>query len=115
MNFAISKPGIATLAVFALAAWAGPASADQIIGYWCSPSGSQSIKVDHSSVVSPGGRTVEAQVRRHYLEFVIPQGEANAGAKFTADQLGEERISVKIISKGGTSTPEIWVPCKPIS
>lgn len=91
------------------------AHADQILGQWCAPGGTRSVKVDQATVVSPGGKTVPANITRHHVDFVMPDGEKDAGATFNADQLGDEQIRVTFIRKEGTSEPEIWTPCKPVS
>ena len=104
---------VCAAALVALAAL--PVRADEITGTWCAPGGGKSIKVEDPIVISPGGKQVRANLTRHHLDFVIPAGEANAGATFNADQLSDEAIRVTIISKSGTSAPEIWTPCKPIS
>jgi len=91
------------------------ALADQIPGHWCAPDGGRSIKVDHTSIVTPGGKTVQGNITRHHVDFVIPNGETDAGSTFNADQLSDEQIRVTIIRKDGTSPPEIWTPCKPVS
>jgi hypothetical protein len=92
-----------------------PARADQINGTWCAPGGGKSIRVEDASVISPGGKTVTANVVRHHVDFVIPPGEPDAGATFYADQLSDEQIRVTIKSKAGVTAPEIWTPCKPVS
>lgn len=99
------------LAGLCLPLMTGPVWADQIIGEWCPPSGSVSLIVKDYDDVSFAGQAVNASVRRHHVDFVIPDGHADAGATFDADQLNDEQIRVTI----GQKTPEIWTPCKPVS
>jgi hypothetical protein len=100
---------------FAIVMSCATARADQIPGHWCAPDGGRSIKIDYASIVTPGGKTVQGNITRHHVDFVIPDGEQDAGATFNADQLSDEQIRVTIVRKDGTSPPEIWTPCKPVS
>lgn len=109
------KPGSFALALILVTAASGAAHADQILGQWCAPGGGKSIRVEDASVISPGGKTVTANVVRHHVDFVVPPGEPDAGATFYADQLSDEQIRVTIKSKAGVTAPEIWTPCKPVS
>lgn len=90
------------------------ALADQIDGNWCSPTG-KTLSVDGPQVVTPGGSSVTANYDRHHVDFIIPKGEARAGERFVADQLGDEEIKVTIAGSAGAkiAKPEIWTPCKP--
>ena len=108
---------VAVIAV--IAAWlpATPAKADEITGWWCTPSGDKSIHVKYDgTITSPGGQTVAGNVRRHHLDFVIPAGETDAGATFSAEQLSDEKIRVTVLA-GGTPAGDavVWIPCKPVS
>ncbi|MCF6200060.1 MAG: hypothetical protein L3J67_11835 [Hyphomicrobiaceae bacterium] len=88
--------------------------ADQINGNWCAADG-RTISIDGPHVTTPAGNTVLAIHGRHHIDYLIPENETDAGHRFTADQLDDERISVQIIdSKTGQRSPaQIWVPCKP--
>ncbi len=88
-----------------------PASADQIVGEWCPPGGGMSLSVRNYDDVAFNGTAVKANVDRHHVDFVIPDGQPDAGASFDADQLNDEQIRVTI----GTKAAVIWTPCKPIS
>lgn len=91
-----------------------PVFADQINGNWCSPSG-QTLSINGADVVTPAGNHVSANHDRHHIDYQIPAGEPNAGDQFSADQLSDDEISVKI--SGGNppvaGASEIWTPCKP--
>lgn len=92
------------------------ALADRIDGTWCGPEG-KTLSVNGPSVTTPGGNGVVARYNRHHVDYEIPAGEANAGDRFSADQLNDEQIQVVVMPKsGGTaSSPEIWKSCVPIS
>lgn len=110
---------LSTLCVVVIAMLAAStisAMADQIDGTWCSPSG-QTLSIDGTNVVTPGGNSVVAQYDRHHIVYQIPDGEKGAGNRFAADQLNDEQIRVTISNESvpETGTPEIWTPCKQIS
>ncbi len=91
-----------------------PVYADQINGNWCSPSG-QTLSINGADVITPAGNQVNANHERHHIDYQIPASEPNAGDRFTADQLSDDEISVKII-KGKPpieGKSEIWTACKP--
>ncbi|MCP4933685.1 MAG: hypothetical protein GY927_05635 [bacterium] len=91
-----------------------PVFADQINGNWCSPSG-KTLSIDGAQVTTPYGNSVTANHDRHHIDYEIPAGEPNAGGQFSANQLSDEEISVKIV-KGKPPVEgksEIWTPCKP--
>ncbi len=90
------------------------ALADKIDGTWCSPSGKR-ISIDGPQVITPSGKTVVARYDRHHIDYVIPEGEPNAGNRFAADQLNEEQIRVSVVSEAKSQAPKIWTPCKQIS
>ncbi len=99
-----------------LAVSTSSAVADQIDGTWCSPSG-QTLSIDGSNVVTPGGNSVVARYDRHHIDYQIPEGEKGAGNRFAAEQLNDDQIRVTISSDGqpDSGAPEIWTPCKQIS
>lgn len=109
----LTRSALLALAILSLSTFA--ARADQILGTWCAPGGGRSVKVNDGTVVTPGGKSIPANVVRHHVDFVFPDGEPDAGSTFAAEQLNDEQIQVTIKSKSGTSAPEIWTPCKPVS
>ena len=90
------------------------AHADQINGNWCASNG-QTISIDGSQVITPFGNKVSANHDRHHIDYQIPAGEPNAGDQFTANQLSDDEIRVKIVGDKGPiqGKSEIWTPCKP--
>ncbi len=97
--------------VLSLAMTSAPAHADQIAGSWCPPGGGQSLVVRGHDDVALDGRAVKANVTRHHVDFVVPEGASDAGQRFSADQLNDDEIRVSI----GEKPAVIWTPCKPIS
>ena len=90
---------------------ASAAVADVITGAWCPPGGGRVLVVKNFNDVTFRSKMVKANVDRHNVDFVIPDGEPDAGQQFKANQLNDEQIRVTI----GKNAPEIWTPCKPIS
>lgn len=107
---------LCVLTIVMLAASTIGAAADQIDGTWCSPSG-QTLSIDGTKVVTPGGNSVVARYDRHHIDYLIPEGEQGAGDRFSADQMNDEQIRVTVLNRAQSKTgaPEIWTPCKPIS
>ena len=88
-----------------------PVMADEIIGEWCPTGGGRSVMIRDYTDVMFNGQTVKANVDRHHVDFVIPSGERDAGASFSAAQQNDEQIRVTI----GSKRTEVWTPCKPVS
>ena len=105
---------ICVLTTALIGAMIRPVFADQINGNWCSPSG-QTLSINGADVITPAGNHVSANHDRHHIDYLIPAGEPNAGKQFSADQLSDEEISVKIVNgkAPAESKSEIWTPCKP--
>jgi len=97
--------------VLSLAMTSVPAQADQIAGSWCPPGGGQSLVVRGHDDVVFDGQAVKANVDRHHVDFVVPDGAGDAGQRFSADQLNDNEIRVTI----GAKPAEVWTPCKPVS
>lgn len=89
------------------------AVADQIDGTWCSPSG-DSMTIEGSRVVTPGGRVVTGRYNRHHVDYEVPEGETDAGSRVSADQLNDEEIRVIVIAKDPSANEpsEIWTKCQ---
>jgi hypothetical protein len=89
------------------------AAADQIDGTWCSPSGA-SMTIEGSRIVTPGGRVITGRYNRHHVDYEVPEGEADAGNRLSADQLNDEEIRVIVIGKdpSANESSEIWTKCQ---
>lgn len=99
------------IVVMVLITLASPAGADAIPGDWCPPDGGRTLQITTSGDVTFAGKPVKAKVTQHNADFVIPDGETDVGARFSATQLNDNEIRVTIAGRA----PEIWTPCKPIS
>ena len=98
---------------FMLLATTTNAVADQIDGTWCSPSG-DSMTIEGSRIVTPGGHVVTGRYNRHHVDYEVPEGEAAAGSRVSADQLNGEEIRVIVIAKdpSASAPSEIWTKCQ---
>ena len=67
-----------------------------------------------SQIVTPGGQAVTGRYNRHHVDYEIPQGEADAGSHFSADQLNDEEIRVIVLGKdpAANKPSEIWTRCQ---
>lgn len=90
------------------------AHADQIDGTWCSPKG-ESMTIEGSNVVTPGGNKITANYDRHHVDYALPEGEENAGARLSADQLNDDNISVTLIRGGTAGAAVVWKRCEVVS
>lgn len=89
------------------------AAADQIDGTWCSPAGT-SMTIEGSQIVTPGGKAITGRYNRHHVDYEVPEGEANAGSLFSADQLNDDEIRVIVLGKDPSANKpsEIWTKCQ---
>ena len=103
---------IAGLAAIALAISSGIAHADQIDGTWCSPTG-ESITIEGPQAVIPSGNMIDGNYDRHHFDYVIPEGDVDAGAKVMADQIDDNTIRVAHSDRvqENTGASEIWIRC----
>ena len=78
-----------TGAANALLFWiAQPAFADAIDGDWCRADGKR-MTIRGPAIVTPGGQPTSGDYTRHSFSYVIPPGEAGAGATVSIQLLGE--------------------------
>lgn len=89
---------------------ATPAAADEISGDWCSEMGHH-VRIEGATIISPGGQETFGSYGRHAFEYVIPEGEADAGAWVLMRQQSEERV---IVTYDGEN-PQPWHRCQPVS
>ncbi len=89
------------------------AAADQIDGTWCSPAGT-SMTIEGSRIVTPGGKAITGRYNRHHVDYEVPEGEANAGSRVSADQLNDDEIRVIVLGKDPSANKpsEIWTKCQ---
>lgn len=90
-----------------------PALADKIDGNWCYSDG-RTMSIDGPAIVTPGGTKTTGEYERHRFRYVVPQGEADAGALVVMVLFDEETVEVTTAaatSAGGGRT-EVWKRCK---
>ena len=103
---------IASLLV-AIAA-APPAGADAIDGDWCHKDGRR-VFIDRPTIVTPGGKRMEGDYRRHQFYYTVPGGERDAGSKVAMEQLDDD--TVHVITGAGPETTvkgpvQTWHQCR---
>lgn len=90
---------------------AAPAGAHTILGQWSDPEGQRRFVIKGVGDVTLNGKAVGADVDQHHLGLVLPQGEADTGARLRANQITEDEIRVTI----GSGAEQTWRTCKPLS
>ncbi len=86
---------------------AAPASADQIDGNWCH--GLLHLSIDGPSIVTPGGIKMTGVYDRHGFQYVVPDGEPDAGATITMVQRHDALM--QLTSSLTPDTVQDWSPC----
>ena len=99
--------GIACLALFGLPS---VALADAIDGDWCHASGKR-MSIRGPAIVTPGGQQTQGDYSRHFFSYVIPPGEAGAGATVSITLLSEYLAQAR---HGSADAPlQEWRRCQP--
>ena len=70
---------------------AGGARADAIDGNWCGPEG-RTLTIEGPRITTPGGTATRGDYDRHGFAYVVPPGEAGAGARVTMRLLDEDTV-----------------------
>jgi len=99
---------IATLCA-ALAGLARPALADAIDGDWCRDDGKR-MSIHGPDIVTPGGKQIKGDYDRHHFSYVIPSGEAGAGATVNIQLLSEYLAHAR---QGADGAIQEWRRCRP--
>jgi hypothetical protein len=92
----------------ALIAAASPALADAIDGNWCRADGKR-MSIEGPAIVTPGGHKITGDYSRHAFSYVVPGGEAGAGATVSIQLLSEYLAHAR---QGGGPVEE-WRRCRP--
>ena len=100
---------VLVLGCVVLVAGACPARADAIDGQWCF--GTSHFEINGPNIRTPGGNQITGNYDRHGFEYVVPQNEEGAGTQIVMVLLNEETVRLT----RGTSAPETWRRCKPVS
>jgi hypothetical protein len=95
-------------------AFASPTFADAIDGEWCSSKGLR-LKITGPDIVIPSGAAIKGRYGRHHFAYVVPAGEAEAGAAILMQLLNEEEMNVYTSRSGDAGAPELWRRCEVIS
>jgi hypothetical protein len=86
-----------------------PALADAIDGDWCRADGKR-MTIRGPAIVTPSGQKTNGDYNRHFFSYVIPSGEADAGATVSVQLLGEYLAH----ARQGTDGPvQEWRRCQP--
>ncbi len=101
---------------FALALSTGTAMADRIDGNWCSPANA-TMTIEGPRVVTPSGKTTQGQYYRHHFDYVVPDGDRDAGALVHADLIDEDHIILTLTAPDATTpgNPQVWKRCQVVS
>lgn len=106
----------AIFGVLALA-MAGPALADAIDGNWCK--GGKRFEIAGPTIVTSGGKRLQGDYGRHDFSYVIPAGEAGAGARVEMDLIGDDDLRLWPTGRmpdPATGKAEMWHRCRaPVS
>ena len=67
------------------------ARADAIYGCWTD--GAETLVVEYSKVITPGGDSPEAEIDRHSAVYTAPDGERDAGKVLAFRQLNDAQVA----------------------
>jgi len=99
-----------------LAISAGAAMADKIDGNWCSPTNA-TMTIEGPSVTTPSGKVTRGDYYRHHFDYIVPDGDKEAGARVHADLIDEDHIILTLTPPKAAKPgqPEIWKRCQVVS
>ena len=100
---------LAVAASLALVGLVQPALADAIDGDWCRSDGKR-MTIRGPAIVTPNGQQTIGDYTRHFFSYVIPPGEAGAGATVSIQLLGEYLAHVR---QGADGAVQEWRRCQP--
>jgi len=86
-----------------------PALADAIDGHWCRADGKR-MAIDGPAIVTPGGHKITGDYSRHAFSYVVPPGEAGAGATVSIQLLSEYLAHAR---QGADAAVQEWRRCRP--
>jgi len=73
--------------------------------------GTSHFEISGPNIRTPGGNDITGNYDRHGFDYIVPANEAGAGTKIVMVLLNEETVRLT----RGTSAPEPWKRCKPVS
>ncbi len=99
---------IGRLALASVLAFGGTmATADAIDGDWCSPGQIRSMRIDGPRILTPGRQLAEGTYSRHAFQYIVPEGESDAGLGVDMQLLSDNDVLVSV----GDGEPETWHRC----
>jgi hypothetical protein len=93
----------------AVLGFSGPALADAIDGDWCRTDGKR-MSIRGPAIVTPGGQQTTGDYTRHSFSYVIPAGEAGAGATVSIQLLSEYLAHAR---QAADAPVQEWRRCQP--
>ncbi len=108
----LKTPGVvASLVTLALLAPGGRVWADTIDGNWCFADGRR-LSIQGSDLVSPGGKRMTGDYDRHAFAYVVPAGEASAGATVFMILIDDDTVQLKVgAHPSALGEGEVWRRC----
>lgn len=88
--------------------FADPARADAIDGHWCAEDG-RHLSIDGPGIVTPGGKTLRGDYRRHFFRYIIPAAEPHAGTPTTMTLVSDAIMHLKV--QIDAAKMETWRRC----
>ena len=86
------------------------AHADAIDGDWCHKDGRR-FSIRGPQIVTPGGKAMEGDYRRHWFNYVVPAPEPGAGKTVYMQLLDENTVHLRVGDEA--ADPETWIRCSP--
>jgi hypothetical protein len=110
-RLALTRWTAATIAVLLL--MTTPARADAIDGEWCR--GGDLMKIDGSTIITPGKATVQGNYGRYRFVYTVPPNEPGAGGDIRMVMIRGQ--GVVHLERPGSSAGsyEVWQRCTPTS
>ena len=92
--------------------FAAPAFADAIDGDWCQPKDGRRFAIRGAQIVTPGGKQMQGDYRRHNFSYVIPAPEPSAGQTVHMTLWDENTVHLRV-GEGTAGEAEVWIRCSP--
>lgn len=89
--------------------FSGQALADAIDGDWCRTDGKR-MSIRGPAIVTPGGQQTTGDYSRHAFSYIIPAGEAGAGATVSIQLLSEYLAHAR---QAADAPVQEWRRCQP--
>jgi hypothetical protein len=96
-----------------VASW--PARADVIDGHWCYADGKR-ISIEGPAIVTSGGSHIQGDYSRHFLTYVVPPADPDAGQTVSMTLINEDTVQLRIGAAPSYSSDgpaQVWRRCGP--